>query len=135
MTDWLKKADALTDMLDEKNPKKGKRERLMELSGQLGDIGVELSQLGYSPMSAYRAANEVSDIAQKMEAEGSIFDNPEYQRQDENIGESGDFDPAHILDSRPKSDFTNDPGPASATPGAPGTSVAPGTGLANGLFD
>lgn len=123
MTDWLKKE------ADKYNP--GRIYALME---DLNTVSESMREIGLMEL-----ADKVDGICAELDSagakEGSIFDNPEYQRQQENVGDSGDFDPSHVLDSRPKSDFTNDPGPASATPGAPGTSVAPGTGLAEGLFD
>lgn len=45
----------------------------------------------------------------------SVYDDPSYQRDDLNKGESGEFDENGIDDKR--KDFSVDPGPASATPG------------------
>ena len=123
---WLKKADALTDMLDEKNPKKGKRERLLEMSDQIEEIGIELSQLGYTPMAAYRLSNEVKAYAEKLEKESAVYNDVEYQAQDLNIGDSGDFSEDAVHDGKPTTEVN--PGPASTVPGsnAPNSPQIPG---------
>ena len=55
--------------------------------------------------------------------EGSVYNDTDYQRDDLNKGLSGLFEEEHVLDHTP--DQSNDPGPASTTPGAK-TPVAPG---------
>jgi hypothetical protein len=61
----------------------------------------------------------------RLKPRGSVVDNPSMQRADENVGESGDFDPANPVDMKRKQ---TDPNldPASTVPGAD-TEVAPGT--------
>lgn len=125
MTDWLKKVDVDT---------KGKRV-YDELVPWLQDCKeAEDDQIkiieSLTQLKVY-IDRELEFLGKK---ESSLFDNPEYQRADENKGDSGDFDPTHVLDSRPKSDFTSDVGVASTTPGSSAPN-SPGRGLAEGLFD
>ena len=48
--------------------------------------------------------------------EGSVFDAPDYERMDKNIGDSGEFDESHVDDK--KKDQSVDPGSASTVPGS-----------------
>lgn len=67
---------------------------------------------------AIRHLRDVKDTATEGKA-GAVFDNPSYQRSDENKGENGAFDANNPVDRKTNTEVN--PGPVSLVPGMPHT--------------
>ena len=123
---WLKSADDKP----EASAKESAETVLADLLTTLKTIQTEALQGGQnSRVWIEQVAREAVARAESFlgKKEGSVFDNADYQKQDLNVGDSGQFEEEHVLDRKPN--YSVSPGPASTVPGSPGNSPDIPTGL------
>jgi hypothetical protein len=119
---WLKQADKIdANVLIE---------RFLQTFKHIKDLAGENThsvQDGYSMIEEW-ADNDIV-LAEEFlgKKEGSVFDAPDYERADMNVGDSGEFEEEHVLDK--KKNYSVTPGPGSTVPGMPVNSPDIPTGI------